>query len=238
MIRDATHNLQDMRRALRSEGMAVHPIKTRAPYLRGYGFAPDVVFDIGVADGTPWLYRACPDARFVLVDPQAHCAEAVRSNGVLRDFHFHHAALGEAPGSARLNVPVSDRGKEVNLASLRRRTDRLARSFIDIDSTDVQVRTLDDIALGYPGRAGLKIDTEGSELEVLRGGKDTLRRCDFVILELSVSARFEGVGLPSASVKLLADAGLELRDVLTVAAGAGKRARPRYMDVLFTRWAA
>ena len=38
-------------------------------------------------------------------------------------------------------------------------------------------------------------------------------------------------------LKLLADAGLEIRDVLNIGAGPGKKARPRYLDVLFTRWA-
>ena len=74
-------------------------------------------------------------------------------------------------------------------------------------------------------------------MEVLQGATETLRRCDFAILELSVSTRFEGVGVPSAAVALLADAGLEMRDVLNIGAGPGKKARPRYLDVLFTRWA-
>lgn len=230
--------LQELRQSLKSEGMTVHPIKTRAPYLRGYDLDPEVVFDVGVAGGTPWLYRAFADARFVLIDPQENCGEAVRASGMLDDFHFHAVALGAMEGRADLMIPHSDKGEQVDMASLRRRTDRLAKSFVKTENINVPVRPLDDIAVAYDGNAGLKIDTEGSEVEVLAGARETLKRCSFVILELSVSPRFAGVGLPSKAVALLAEAGLELRDVLHIAAGAGKRARPRYMDVLFTRWTA
>ena len=67
MSREGPDSLEHMREALRSEGMVAHPLKTRAPYLRGYEFHPDVVFDVGVGNGTNWLYRSFPDALFVLV---------------------------------------------------------------------------------------------------------------------------------------------------------------------------
>ena len=73
---------------------------------------------------------------------------------------------------------------------------------------------------------------------MLAGGPDTLKRCEFVILELSVTERFTQSTPPSAAIALLADAGLELRDILAIADGPGKRAQPRHMDVMFTRWAA
>ncbi|MGC3939165.1 FkbM family methyltransferase [Roseobacter sp. EG26] len=228
--------LQDLRRTLKSEGMVAHPIKTRPPYLRGYGFAPDVVMDVGVDNGTPWLYRSFPQARFVLIDPQPASAERVRDKGHLEEFHFHASALGAQEGKATLMVPHSDKGEHPAMASLLRRTDQRAKSFTKLDKHYVPVRKLDDIAVAYSGNLGLKIDTEGSELEVLKGATETLKRCEFVILEMSLTQRFAGVGMPSEVVAILADAGLEWRDVLHVGAPAGKKARPRYMDVLFTRW--
>lgn len=228
--------LQDLRRTLRSEGMVAHPIKTRAPYLRSYQFAPDVVFDVGVDKGTAWLYRSFPDAQFVLVDPQKHSAEKVRERDVLDSFHFHATALGAHEGKATLMVPHSDKGEEKGMASLLRRTDPAAATFTKTEKHYVPVKRLDDIALAYSGRVGLKIDAEGSELDVLKGAQDTLKRCDFVILKLSNMQRFAGVGLPSQSVALLAEAGLEWRDVLHTGSGPGKKAHPRFMNVLFTRW--
>jgi FkbM family methyltransferase len=230
--------LKDLRRTARTEGMALHPLKTRAPYLRGYGFTPDVVFDVGVGDGTHWIYRTYPDARFVLIDPQESCAEAVRGKGVLKDFHFHAVAAGATAGTADLKVPCSSEGMEPHLASLRPRTDQSARAFFHSEEIEVPLRPLDEIAVAYPGRAGLSVDTEGYELEVLQGAHDTLSRCDFAILKLTTTARFEGVGAPSAAVALLAEAGLEMRDVMSMGGGTGQTAQPRYLNILFTRWTA
>lgn len=214
----------------------MHPIKTRPAYLKGYGFAPDYVIDVGVHEGTPWLYRSFPDAHFVLVDPQAECEAAVKAGVSPKSFDFRAVALGAAQGKAMLNVPETEPGKGGAMASLMERTDKLADSFTQVTTREVPVITLDDLAADLPGRIGLKIDTEGFELDVLRGGSATLKRCDFVILEMSVTHRFKGVAPPSTAIAELAKAGLQFRDVLAVAAHAGKKAQPRHMDVLFTRW--
>ena len=232
----AITQLSDIRRGAKEEGFALHPIKTRPAYLKGYGFAPDAVIDVGVHDGTPWLYRSFPGAHFVLVDPQAECEAAVKAGVQPKSWDFRAVALGAEPGRAVLNVPQTEPGKGGAMASLMERTDKLADSFTEVSAREVPVMTLDDLAADIPGRLGLKIDTEGFELDVLRGGAETLKRCDFAILEMSVTHRFKGVAPPSTVIAELAKAGLQFRDVLAVAANAGKKAQPRHMDVLFTRW--
>lgn len=230
--------LADLRRQARSEGMSLHPLKTRAFYLKGYSFAPETVFDVGVHDGTPWLYRSFPDAKFVLVDPQPDCGEMVRASGKLDGFDFHPVALGAEQGTAVLNVPQTAPGKGGAMASLLERQDALADSFKAVAQTDVAIQTLDSLASAYDGPFGIKIDTEGFEVPVLQGAAKTLEQAEFVILELSVTHRFDQSFKPSEATRLLSDAGLELRDVLAIADGAGPRAKPRHMDMLYTRWAA
>jgi FkbM family methyltransferase len=229
-------DVRETRRTLRTQGLDVQPIKTRAHYLKAYGFAPDVVIDVGVDKGTRWLYRSFPQAKFVLIDPREGCATAVETTGELADFTFHAVALGARTGTADLTVPATHKGEDGAMASLLPRTDKLADRIVSSQTVSVPMERLDDVAAAYPGRIGLKIDTEGFEMQVLQGGPETLKRCDFVILELSLTPRFAGVAPPSACMALLAEAGLELRDILHVAAGGGKRARPRYVDALFTRW--
>jgi FkbM family methyltransferase len=228
--------MQEMRKALRSEGLTMQPIKTRAPYLRGYGFAPDVIFDVGVDTGSAWLYRCFPAARCVLLDPMPGVEEAVRAKGDLADFDFHAVALGAEAGEATLTVPVKRKGPAPGMASLLAHGPRAAKAFVGSETYGVPVRTLDSVAQAYPGRAGLRIDAQGSERAILQGAAATLDRCDFVVLPIPVTRLFEGAAAPSEIIALLARAGFELRDMLRVSAGSGKIARPRYLDCLFTRW--
>lgn len=228
--------LRELRDLVKAEGLTVHPIKTRAWYLRSYGFSPDVVIDVGVENGTRWLYEAWPDAKLVLVDPLSESRERVAQCCAGRDFAFHNVALGATHDTMSLQVPETEKGIRLAMSSLLSRQGGIVGKFTNVIKRDVKVVPLDELAAAYPGRVGLKIDTEGFEGPVLEGGAVTLKRCDVVILEMSVTQRFAGVSPPSHLVRMLSDAGLEMRDILSIADGPQPRAKPRYMDVMFTRW--
>lgn len=225
-----------LRRRLRRLGFALSRIKTRPEYLRGYDLAPDVVFDVGVMDGTPYLYDAFAQAKFVLIDPLKESREIIAGQGLAIDYDFHTVAVGAAPGTLTLNIPTTKPGKGADMASFLDRRDGIESEFSSVEAREVEVTTLDALAAGYDGRFGLKIDTEGFELSVLQGAARMLNACDFVILEMSVTQRFAGVAPPSEVIALLAAAGLELRDVLAVAPQPHRPMPPRHMDLLFTRW--
>lgn len=226
----------DLRRRLRRQGLVAAPDKWTPAHLRAFGLAPDAVFDVGVDTGTPPLYRAFPRARFVLVDPRPEAAAALEGPAAPAMAEFRAVALGAAPGRARLAVPVTAKGAEGARASLTRPVGRMARGIAAWEEREVEVTTLDALAAEVPGRLGLKLDVEGHEAEVLAGGRAALHRCDFVILELSLTPRFATTPPPSRVVAMLAAAGLEFRDVLrTTGDGAGGPA-PRLIDALFTRW--
>ena len=226
----------DLRRRLRRQGLVAVPDKSGAAHLAAFGLAPDVVFDVGVDRGTPALYRAFPQALFVLIDPRPEARAATEGPGAPARALFHEVALGAAPGEAELAIPVTPRGAEGARASLRRPVGPMARAVTGYETRRVPVTTLDALAADHPGRVGLKIDVEGQEAAVLEGARATLPRCDFVILELSLTERFDATPRPSRLIGLLAAAGLEFRDVLrTTGDGAGGPA-PRLIDALFTRW--
>ena len=42
--------------------------------LRQSKLVPNTIVDIGIAEGTPWLYTAFPDAKYFLVDPTPQSA--------------------------------------------------------------------------------------------------------------------------------------------------------------------
>jgi FkbM family methyltransferase len=88
---------------------------------------------------------------------------------------LHPFALGERAGTMALNVPKSSRG-----GGFSNQGGTLLPVKREFESVPVDVKRLDDLALGDVGF--IKLDVEGYEREVLRGGTALLRRCRPVLL--------------------------------------------------------
>lgn len=91
---------------------------------------------------------------------------------------------------------------------------------------------LDDIAKGQAFEF-IKMDTQGSELDILRGGLQTLARAKHVLIECAVKPYNEGAPMKEDVVRFLAAQGFPCTRVLPV---------PAYQvaqeDILFSREAA
>lgn len=198
--------------------------KLNADYLGGYGFAPETVIDVGVLKGTPFLYDCFPDAKFVLIDPLEESRQAVEATyGGRLDFDFHVCGASEQAGAFTLRVP---RGGLAKSSTARR-----AKQSAEVEERQIDTRPLDDICAGYSGPFGLKIDTEGHELSVLRGARNVLKDCEFVIAEVSIKRRFENGYRFSDVIGFMAAEGFEAHSFLS-----GFTRSPRMSDVLFVKW--
>lgn len=86
----------------------------------------------------------------------------------------------------------------------------------------VTTRTLDDITAellaeqwpGFNGPILIESDTQGFDLEVLRGGIETLKRADITYLEVNVDYVYEQCGLLSEVDPFLNEHGFECMDIL------------------------
>jgi FkbM family methyltransferase len=83
----------------------------------------------------------------------------------------HELALSDARGRGTLHVPLSEEGMVLHLAGSLKRTHA---QFCNHKTYAVEIRTLDDF--GLTNVRFVKIDVEGSEREVLDGGRATLAR--------------------------------------------------------------
>ena len=72
--------------------------------LRANGLTPQTVFDIGVAQGTPWLYDAFPDAFYYLVDPTRESLPHMRRWAQRLRAEVVNVALGASAGTAVIDV--------------------------------------------------------------------------------------------------------------------------------------
>lgn len=205
-------------RRLQREGFSITEARYTARYLQKFSFPISTLVDVGVYEGTPELYGAFPNCDLVLVDPLPESLALVEETLNGRPHTYYQMALGAAEGEATLSVsgPAS---------SLLARIDGVESS----ETKPVRMSTLDAISSAHKAPFGLKIDTEGFEMEVLKGATKTLEQCEFVITEASMRRRFAGGYTFSDLIGLMATHGFEAAEVIS---------HPRHnrlADVLFVR---
>lgn len=201
--------------------MAV-PEKLHSKYFSGYGFTAPTIIDVGVMNGTPFLYKSFPEAKFVLIDALAESEAQVAAgwSGKI-SYDFHCTALGAEAGTVEMDVHPDGLARSTLNTRLDGHLGTAARR-------KIPVVPLDDIMAAYTGPFGLKIDTEGHEISVLQGAIETLRHCEFVITETSIKKRFEGGYRFSDAVAFMASQGFEVYSFLS-----GLTRAPRFSDVLW-----
>jgi FkbM family methyltransferase len=151
------------------------------------GVQPRTVFDIGVGNGTPWLYAAFPQAHFVLIEPQREFESALRGICGRIDAEYHLVGVGSKeqylPIYRLLSSPTGS-------SFLPPNADTEQRWGASEKSGELHVVPLDTYR-EQPGPFFLKIDTEGFELEVLRGAIKVLEQTDVVLMEVAITKRQE-----------------------------------------------
>jgi FkbM family methyltransferase len=154
----------------RARGLLERELSVAAAVVR----RGDHVADVGANNG---LYTHVLAKRGAVVDafePQPECVAVLRAYAARRRFgsvRVHPMALSGTSGTGTLHVP---RGSESSpSASLRATADTDAVLKVPLEPLD---------AFEFFDLAFVKIDVEGAELDVLRGGAETLRRCRPLLL--------------------------------------------------------
>lgn len=166
------------------------------------GFRPGAMIDVGAYEGQ-WSLLA--DTVFgptptLMVEAQA--AKAPLLERLTRDhphFRLASAALSDTAGQ-ELTFYEMETG-----SSLMPEQSNAPRT-----STTLVTRTLDEVAAeALPDAPDLflKIDVQGAELRVLRGGTATLARCELVQLEVALLQYNEGAPLMPEVIAFMAERG-------------------------------
>lgn len=186
------------------------------------------VIDVGVGFGTPELYKAYPNAHLVLVDPVEESRDYVDTMLRRRRATWVPCALGGEEGEVTVNVETDN----INQSSLLEKAEP-TRISNRVEQRRVPVRRLDDVVAehGFEAPFGLKVDTEGYELEVLKGSRQLLARCAFAILECSVRKRFKASYEFDDVICFMREHGLKVHSVLW--SHPDRKGIVRYIDVAF-----
>jgi len=178
--------------------------------MASLGYRPATVFDVGAAIGTPALYAPFPDAHHVLVEPLAECEPRLRA--VAANLYRSDVFIGTAGascGTVILNVHPDPTGSSLLVEAESAQVNGVPRA--------VQQETLDGLALRFDAAPPyfIKLDTQGSELDVLRGAAETvLPGTTGILVETSLFAFFEGGPLARDVIEYLSTRGFVLYDVV------------------------
>ena len=89
--------------AVEREGM-IPSFDRFADMLADRGLEPRTIVDIGVAEGTPWLYRRWPDARYILVDPTPQSLPHMTAWSKRLKVEIMSCAFGEEEGLCAIKI--------------------------------------------------------------------------------------------------------------------------------------
>lgn len=152
-----------------------------------------VVFDIGANEGafTGGVLAIAPQAQIIAAEPgPAPRARMQARFGALPNVEILDVAVAATSGTATFHLRAHDHN-----SSLRTAREEMT-TVIDAGwkaAGDLQVRTvtLDELVGERPVDV-VKIDVQGSEMDVLRGGEATLARATAVLLEMNFFSQYHG----------------------------------------------
>lgn len=194
---------------------------------------PNTIFDIGVGQGTPWLYDAFPRSHLVLVEPLPHFASDIAEIEASRPCSVFKLALGSDQTEAKIYIPRDcPTGSSLYLDRDFIEDDAVGEVFDELHEVLIVRKTTLDAISNFAGPFVIKIDAEGSELEILRGALETLKQTSMLVLEISVKDRYQGEATFDQILLFLRENGFRLFDIIAMAYGGATKFL-HHIDVVF-----
>ena len=191
---------------------------------------PKFIIDIGSADDFQVLHDAHPEAYSIFVDPNFVYKKIYENYLKKKKGEFHLCGLS--------NKSYSDvyyfYPEKPYLSSLIKRSDV---ENIKCEEREIQIKKLDEIINFELVKSDvlLKIDAEGSEINILEGSTKVLERCSIVICECSLDESFPGGYTFSQINNILSDRGFKIKDIIRVPRKEYNRFPAEVLDIIFLK---
>ena len=193
------------------------------------------VLDVGANRGQFALLISdlFPDSRIDCFEPIPSCVDSLRANLGLDSGAIHEFAVSDHEGRASFNISFAEDSSsllEIGSEQTSRFPGTGQRTTMTVDCV-----TLDHWAEGrnLARPTLLKIDVQGSEMQVLAGAADLLASLDYVYAEVSFIELYVGQVLATDIIAFLLEHGFELEGVYNTK--YGDHAEAIQADVMFRR---
>ena len=140
----------------------------------------DFLIDIGIGNqGTEGLYKFFPNSTKYFIDPLIESKNTVSNHLNDPRNKFFECALSSSSG--QLDIIVRD---PISQSGFNKKSEESNSSYI----RSVKVETLDILFPKgtFNSTYGIKIDVEGHELDVIKGGLELIKESSFIIVETSI----------------------------------------------------
>lgn len=215
-VRDAARRVlspllpEKWKRYIKAELFQVPETENSLRRMKRLGFDPTVAIDVGayVGEWTRSFKQIFPDSQVLMIEPQASkTAILAKVTAELSNVELRPALLG-----ARVEANVGFRESETASSVLTELENRRP------PTTYLTMTTLDAITEGSPfARPNfIKLDVQGYEIEVLRGGMRTLESAEAVLMEVNLLGLHEGVPLFHESAGYMGKHGFQVYDVCSL----------------------
>ena len=197
------------------------PLGWNPEHIQELGFCPKTLVDVGVGSrGTPRLYKAFPNSYYVLIDPLKEFESEMQRILETHDGCYFLVAAGNKEGTITIHMLPGWK----TMSSVRKPNNIHKEIYQSITDAPYQERkrelplvTLDGLLEknSWQPPFGLKIDTEGYELEVIEGAANFLKNTEFVIAEVATIERVEGGYSFFDFVRAMDEHGFRICDILS-----------------------
>jgi FkbM family methyltransferase len=191
----------------------------------------DCVLDVGANVGQyhDFLrHRVLYDGPIVSFEPVSRHVELLRERSRDdRNWHIEGYALGSQDGAMPINVMASDQFSSF-LEPDNAKVHDYAKLNVPCSTETVTVRTLDVVLPVLQERLGfdrpyLKLDTQGFDIEVLRGGGDSLSAVRALQTEASVIGIYKGMPGYMDTIRYLDGCGFDITGLYAVSRDSSLR---------------
>jgi FkbM family methyltransferase len=199
-----------VRQGFAKAGVGLTRVSNTLPYRRQQFFRDlgvTVVLDVGANTGqyASELRKHGYEGRLVSFEPLASPFQTLREfAGTYHNHQCMQVALGSADGNAEINV--SENIVSSSLLAVSDECVTACHASRRVGTETIEVLRLDTVradVLRPSDRVHLKIDTQGTEREVLWGGAETLQQVASIELELSLAPLYDTQPLFTEMCQLL-----------------------------------